>query len=52
MDGTERVVEQIVIPRVQVSDRVVEQIVIPEAQASGFRRGADRGSTTDLGAQC
>ena len=33
-DGTERVVEQIVVPRVQVSDRVVEQIVIPQAQVS------------------
>ena len=34
MDGTERVVEQVVIPRLQMSGRVVEQIVIPHAQES------------------
>ena len=34
VDGTERVVEQIVFPRVQVSDPVVEQIVIPQARVS------------------
>ena len=39
VDGTERVVEQIVIPRVQASDRVVEQIVIPQGSGVGLRRG-------------
>ena len=34
VDGTERVVEQVVIPRLQMSGRVVEQIVIPHAQES------------------